>query len=192
MSGRAEMNGEGVVMISRPTFGRRQVVVGLGLTGAALVAGPPQASAGAPALPSPKGPVILTISGKITAYNTGNKAEFDMASLEAMPQAGFATKTPWTPLTTFTGVLFTTLMERIGCQGKMAVTYPLNDYVVEIPLKGMSDDGPLLATKMDGKYMPVAHYGPLFVMYNFAKHPEWLQNDMYARCIWQLQRIIIT
>ncbi len=56
----------------------------------------------------------------------------------------------------------------------------------------MSDDGPLLATRMNGQYMPVAHYGPLFVMFNFAKHHEWLQNSMYARCIWQLQRMVIT
>jgi hypothetical protein len=89
-------------------------------------------------------------------------------------------------------VLFSTLLQRLGAHGKTATAYALNDYVVEIPLQDMSADGPLLATKMNGQYMPVAHYGPLFVMYDFSKHREWLRNDMYGRCIWQLQSMVIT
>jgi hypothetical protein len=171
---------------------RRRVVAGLGAAGATLAMGHPLALAQDAAIPTPKGPVILTISGKITAHNVANKVAFDMATLESLPQGGFTTTNPWTPPTAFTGVLFTTLLQRIGAHGKTAISYALNDYAVEIPLQDMSDDGPLLATKMNGQYMPVAHYGPLFVMYNFSKHHEWLKNDMYARCIWQLQSMVIT
>lgn len=176
----------------RPDIGRRSVVAGLGAAGATLVTGLPIALADSATIPLPKGPVILTVSGKITGHNVGTKVEFDMPTLEALPQGGFTTSNPWTPQSAFTGVLFTTLLQRLGGHGKTAIAYALNDYVVEIPLQDMSDDGPLLATKMNGQYMPVAHYGPLFVMYNFSKHREWLKNDMYARCIWQLQSIVIT
>ncbi len=183
-------------MVVRERLGRRCVVAGIGAgigaAGAALAMGLPRALADEAPIPAPTGPVVLTVSGKITAHNVGNKVAFDMATLEQLPQAGFTTTNPWTPPTDFTGVLFTTLLKRLGGHGKTAIAYALNDYVVEIPLQDMSDDGPLLATRMNGKYMPVAHYGPLFVMYNFSKHHEWLKNDMYARCIWQLQSMVIS
>jgi hypothetical protein len=179
-------------MILRPNIGRRRVVAGLGAAGAALATRPSLAFAQEAAIPAPKGPVILTISGKITEHNVGDKLAFDMPTLESLPQTAFTTGNPWTPPTAFSGVLFTTLLERIGGHGKTAITYALNDYVVEIPLGDISADGPLLATRMNGKYMPVAHYGPLFVMYDFSKHREWQKQDMYARCIWQLQSMVIS
>ena len=180
-------------MVGVASFGRRQVIAGIGIAGAAMAVGRPSAFADSVApVPVPKGPIILTISGKITAHNMGSKVAFDMATLEAVAQDGFTTANPWTPRADFTGVLFTKLLQRVGGHGKTALAYALNDYVVEIPLGDMSEDGPLLATKMNGQYMPVAHYGPLFVMYNFSKHHEWLKNDMYARCIWQMQSMVIT
>ena len=166
-------------------------MTGMGVAGAALAMGQRHAFAQDETIPVPKGPVILTISGKITAHNVGNKVSFDMPTLESLPQSGFTTTNPWTPPSHFTGVLFTTLLQRIGADGKTAIAYALNDYAVEIPLQDMSADGPLLATRMNGQLMPVAHYGPLFVMYNFGSHHEWLKNDMYARCIWQLQSMVI-
>lgn len=178
-------------MVATAEFGRRRLIAGIGTAGAALAIGRPRAYAETAAVPAPKGPVILTLSGKITAHNMGNKVAFDMATLESVSQDGFTTTNPWTPRAEFTGVLFTKLLQRVGGHGKRAIAYALNDYVVEIPLDDMSDDGPLLATKMNGQYMPVAHYGPLFVMYNFAKHREWLKNDMYSRCIWQMQSMVI-
>jgi hypothetical protein len=179
-------------MVVRANIGRRRVVAGIGAAGAVMATGQPRAYAGTSAIPVPKGPVILTVSGKITAHNVGTKVAFDMATLESVSHDGFTTSNPWTPPTTFTGVLFSTLLQRLGAHGKTATAYALNDYVVEIPLQDMSADGPLLATKMNGQYMPVAHYGPLFVMYDFSKHREWLRNDMYGRCIWQLQSMVIT
>jgi hypothetical protein len=181
-------------MIARSTIiqiGRRSVIAGLGAAAATCMAGTCPSAARAAGIATPKGPVVLTISGKITARNSEGGVAFDMATLDALPQAGFTTGNPWGPTTEFTGVLFTTLLQRIGANGTKAIAYALNDYVVEIPFQPMSDDGPLLATRMNGQLMPVAHYGPLFVMYNFSKHHDWLQNSMYARCIWQLQRMVI-
>jgi hypothetical protein len=45
----------------------------------------------APALDAPSGTVVLTISGKVQ----GERAQFDMAMLEKLPQHSFTTKTPW-------------------------------------------------------------------------------------------------
>ena len=171
---------------------RRTVLLGLGATGAALAARGVRAAAAAAPLPPAKGDPVLTVSGKITAHNSGRSAVFDMPALEGLGLTGFTTTTPWTKKTDFQGVLLGDLLKRVGAYDETtAISYALNDYVAEIPLKGMSADGPLVATRMNGQYMPVKQFGPLFVIYDFDKHPEWLNNGMYARCIWQLQRMTI-
>lgn len=143
-------------------------------------------------LPLPKGDPILSISGKIGVHNVDDTATFDMQSLESLGLTSLTTTTPWTKKVTFEGVLFGTLMNRVGAYGKTALAYALNDYVVEIPLSGLTPDGPLLATRMNGSYMPIEKFGPLFVVYPFDTHPEWRNNAIYSRCIWQLQKLVIS
>ncbi len=171
---------------------RRTVLVGLGVGAAAFAARRAEADDAPAPLAPPKGDPVLTVSGKITVRNVGSKAVFDMPALEALGLTGFTTLTPWTKKTDFQGVLLETILKRVGAHDDTtAITYALNDYVVEIPLKDASPDGPLVATRMNGQFMPVKQFGPLFVVYNFDKHSEWLNNAMYARCIWQLQRMTI-
>lgn len=53
-------------------------------------------SARAQSLARPDGPVIVTVSGRISRTNGEGVAEFDRAILEAMPAATIETVTPWT------------------------------------------------------------------------------------------------
>jgi hypothetical protein len=178
--------------MDRTLIGRRIVLAGLGASTAAFASSRAEADATPAPFAPPKGDAILTVSGKITVHNLGSKAAFDMPALEALGLTGFTTKTPWTKTTEFQGVVLATVLKRLGVHNETtAITYALNGYVVEIPLKDFSPDGPLVATRMNGQYMPVKQFGPLFVVYDFDKHPEWLNNAMYARCIWQLQRMTI-
>jgi hypothetical protein len=142
-------------------------------------------------LPAPTGDPVFTVSGNIKVRNAGDSAAFDIKELDSLPQMGFTTKTPWTPEAKFEGVLLSTLLDRLGASGKTAVCYALNDYVIEMPLQNLTDDGPLLATRMNGATMPVQKFGPIFVVYRFDTHPEWRNNAIYARCIWQLQKMVI-
>lgn len=142
-------------------------------------------------LPLPTGDAVFTVGGKITLHNDGDLAKFDLKTLDSLPQTGFSTKTPWTPEAKFEGVLLSTLLNRLGAFGTTAVCYALNDYVIEMPLRNLTDDGPLLATRMNGATMPVQKFGPIFVIYRFDTHPEWRNNAIYARCIWQLQKMVI-
>jgi hypothetical protein len=84
---------------------------GLLLAGLALpLAARPAAAEG---LEAPKGPVILTVSGKIRIFNVGETAQFDRPMLEALGMTSFKTKTPWydNPVV-FEGVRMDKLMTR--------------------------------------------------------------------------------
>ena len=170
---------------------RRHVLLGLGGAAAGLASGAWKARAAEP-IPLPKGDPVLTVTGKISNPNSGSSAVFDMPTLESLGLTSFTTKTPWTNATLFTGVLLDTLMKRIGAHGTTMVAYALNDYSAELPISDFAAYGALLATRMNGKFMPISDKGPLFVVYPFDKNPDLARQTFYGRCVWQLERMTIT
>jgi hypothetical protein len=46
-------------------------------------------------LPKPTGPVLLTVTGRISQRNAGDAAEFDAAMLNALAASQIVTRTPW-------------------------------------------------------------------------------------------------
>ncbi|MCB8881254.1 molybdopterin-dependent oxidoreductase [Acidisoma cellulosilytica] len=165
---------------------RRSLLLGTVAASASAIV-PAFADDAAPALGLPKGDPILTVSGKITRHNQGNTAVFDMASIEALGLESFTTLTPWTKRVEFQGVFLERFLQYLGASGTKLVCTALNDYACEIPLDMIAQDKPLMATKINGQYMPIDHFGPLFVIFDFDRHPEWQSNLIYNRCPWQLQ-----
>jgi len=143
-------------------------------------------------LPTPAEAVILTVSGKISVFNDGDRARFDRPMLEALGTTSFRTQTPWyeQPVT-FEGVLMTRLMQAVGASGTVLQAYALNDYVSEIPIEDFARYGTLLALKRDGAYMPVRDKGPLFIVYPYDTDPELRSQRFYGRSAWQVARLVV-
>lgn len=160
-----------------------------GLLGAALL---PQVATADATLAAPTGKVILTISGKIGAYNAGETARFDREMLEAMDWGTFTTMTPWydAPVT-FSGVHMAKLMQTVKANGEMVVAAALNDYETRIPMSDFNQFNVLLALKRNGEYMPVREKGPLFIVYPYDSSPELKSQKYYGRSAWQLARMIV-
>ncbi len=143
-------------------------------------------------LEAPGGPVVLTLSGRLRLTNAGERAQFDMAMLERLPQVSFITRTPWyTQPRKFTGPLLRDVLAAAGAQGTMLKTQALNDYRVDIPFEDAQRFDLILARLLDDKPMPVRDKGPLFIVYPFDNRPE-LRNALYfSRSAWQLKSIDI-
>jgi hypothetical protein len=65
----------------------------------------------------------------------------------------------------------------------------LNDYVIEMPLSDVKDDGPLLAYLMDGKTMSLRDKGPIWMVFPYDQNPDYRTEETYSRSIWQLLQI---
>ncbi|MDT7836810.1 hypothetical protein [Aquabacterium sp. OR-4] len=143
------------------------------------------------ALPSPTGPVLLTVSGRLR--QAGAAASFDMAMLERLPQAHIHTHTPWyAQARRFSGPLLREVIAAAGGQllpGGTLRARALNDYAVEIPANDALRYDIVLARLMDDKPMPVRDKGPLFIVYPFDGHRELRNAVYYSRCAWQLKSI---
>ncbi len=151
-------------------------------------------AAGQPAwaLESPKGRVVLTISGSALKANQDGRVAFDMDMLAALPQHSFTVQTPWYPQPRkFTGPLLRDVLALAGARGSSIQASALNDYHVSIPMEDVLRHEVLLARLMDDQPMPVRDKGPLFIIYPFDADQRLRSSIYYSRCAWQLKALEI-
>ena len=102
----------------------------------------------------------------------------------------FRTTTNWTEgEREFSGVLLSDLLEVLDIRGRSLKAIALNDYTVEIPVSDARPGGPIVAYALDGKPMSVRDKGPLWIVYPYDSSVEYRSETIYARSIWQLDRI---
>ena len=91
----------------------------------------------APALDTPKGDVILTVtSKKLDHPNVSGTAQFDMLMLEALAGRKGQMETPWTEgAVTFSGPLHRSVIEAAGAHGSNIKVIALNDYAADLPIE---------------------------------------------------------
>lgn len=140
-------------------------------------------------LPLPKGPVVLTVSGKIERTNSNGAALFDMEMLEALGKASFASRWELSDAPQlFEGIPLRAVLERVGAKGKNLRASALNDYVAVIPVEDLKFN-PILATRVDGRVLTIRDKGPLWISYPRDAH-RVLQGAKYDyRWVWQLNKL---
>jgi hypothetical protein len=131
---------------------------------------------------APKGEVVLTVTGAIGAHNKGRRLELDLASLERMRQVRLEAAEPFLKRrVTFEGVLLSDLLNVAGVSegaSKVSLT-ALDDYKVDFTLADVRSSQMLLATKADGKHMPVDRSGPIRIVFpdssSLGRNPDlWI------------------
>ncbi|MBZ6065822.1 molybdopterin-binding protein [Aeromonas schubertii] len=142
------------------------------------------------ALDAPAGKPLLTIEGKITQTNMGDKALLDASMLDALPSADIVTQTPWyDKARAFNGPTLKSLLALVGAKGTSLKITALNDYSVVIPIEDADLYGVILARTIDGKPLKIRDKGPLFMMYPYDQVPKLRSKLYYDRAIWQIARI---
>ena len=131
---------------------------------------------------APRGEVVLTVSGDIGTVNKGKQLEFDLASLERMRRVRLEAAEPFLKRrVTFEGVLLSDLLTVAGVPdsaGKVSLT-ALDDYKVDFKVADVRSSQMLLATKADGRHMPVDRSGPIRVVFpdssSLGRNPDlWI------------------
>ena len=162
---------------------RRQLMLGVAAMLAAY-------SGNARSLGRPSGPVVLSVTGRVRMPNVGERADFDMPMLEALPQTSFATRTPWfAQPRRFTGPLLRDVLSAAGAQGTKLRLVALNDYRVDMPYEDSQRHDVIVARLLDSQPMGVRDKGPLFVIYPFDSQPDLKSAIYYSRSAWQLRSI---
>jgi len=143
-------------------------------------------------LPPPTGRPILEVSGAIGRTNAPGKAVFDLASIEALGLRELTTRTPWTEgEQRFSGIDPRALLAAVEARGKELEATALDGYRVVVPIADLERFPMLLATRRDGRPMPVRERGPLWLVYPWSTHPETAEQPYRGRAIWQLRTIVV-
>lgn len=143
-------------------------------------------------LPSPVGEVVLRISGDLGVQNAPGEAVFDLAMLRALGEVTIRTTTLWTDgVQVFEGVPLRAVLDRVGAKGGVIEAQALNDYQVDIPVTDAQSDRPILAYAQNGVPLTVRDMGPLWMIYPYDADIAYQSETIYARSIWQLQRLIL-
>ena len=144
------------------------------------------------ALDAAAGKVVLSVTGRVATPNAGDRADFDMAQLSALPQHSFTTHTPWfKEPTKFTGPLLRDVLAAAGATGTTLTAVALNDYKVSIPFEDAMRQRMLLARLLNDKPMSVREKGPLFIVYPFDESSELRSERYYNRSAWQLRTLLV-
>lgn len=141
-------------------------------------------------LPTPQGPVVLTISGKINNHNNGDTAEFDIAMLEQLGTTTFTTNTPWIDEPAeFTGVRINALLAYVGAEGSDFRATALDKYWFDLKNTDFDAIPVIIAYKKNGKLLRVRDLGPLWIMFPFDDFPKSHNETNINACVWQLLKI---
>jgi hypothetical protein len=130
----------------------------------------------------PEGEVVLTVTGDIGEVNKGKKLELDLASLEKMRRVRLEAAEPFLKRRVmFEGVLLSDLLAVAGVPDSASTVSltALDDYKVDFKVADVRSSQMLLATKADGKHMPVDRSGPIRIVFpdssSLGRNPDlWI------------------
>jgi len=144
--------------------------------------------AAAETLSTPKGQVLLTVSGNITTTNDADTAVLDLEMLQTLETRKIETTTIWTEGTqVFEGVRLKTLVDALGLEGNTLRATAINDYAVDIPFADATQDGPIVAYLLNGKEMSVRDKGPLWIVYPYDENADFRTEVIYWPLVAQIK-----
>lgn len=139
-------------------------------------------------------PPSLEISGNLSRYTVATKKSYKMSEAEflSLPQSTIRTGTNWTPVSSFTGVKITDVLDAVGAKGETVEFRTLDDYVVRLPIAELHKYGVILARFIDGKPLEPNKWGPYFVIYPKDDYPKELNRPTTeAKFVWQVTHLIV-
>jgi hypothetical protein len=65
-------------------------------------------------------------------------------------------------------------MEAVGAAGTEVGAFALNEYQQTIPISDFASYDVLLAFRMNGRPMRLRDKGPIWIVYPWSDHPDWM------------------
>jgi hypothetical protein len=134
------------------------------------------------------------LDGKISQTNSGATLQFDMPTLESIGVVQYHVDDPFAKKDIlYAGVLLSQLLKVAGASpdATTLTLRALDDYSTDMSIADANKWPVLLATRADGKYMPVDQSGPLISVFPFNDFPEIDHLTYDAQWLWSLSSITV-
>ncbi len=152
-------------------------------------------------LPSPSGPVVLTIAGQIGVANRGPTdaeldpiliyheigfaaaAEFDRAMLESLGTHEIELSyEKWSEVYRVSGPRLVDILSAVGAQGRAITATAVDGYAVEVSAEELTAREWIVALERNGRPLDIGGLGPLWIVY--AVPGNTVSHDDVARWPW--------
>lgn len=153
-------------------------VLAIALAGCGAGAGAPSANrpavlaTNAPSVPKLNVPApakpILTLLGGISVNNGPAKLDLDLSALATLPQKTISVYEPFLKARrSYSGVLMSDLLAAsgVGASAKKVHLVALDDYAVDLDVSVLNAGDVLLASREEGKEIPIAEGGPIRIIF---------------------------
>ncbi|MBT6545732.1 MAG: molybdopterin-dependent oxidoreductase [Rhodobacteraceae bacterium] len=135
--------------------------------------------------------VVLTVEHEDKQTHLTVLSKFTLADLMLLPATKFTTSTIWTAEDqTFTGVELSELIKHLEIKGNVLHAIALDEYYFDLPMTDAVPGGAIVAYLNNGKRMTVREKGPLWIVYPYDKNEKFQTEEIYARSVWSLWKII--
>ena len=145
-------------------------------------------------VPAPSGDVVLTMDGKISQTNSKSSLQFDVKTLESLGVVQYKVEDPFAKKSVlYAGVLLSRLLEVAGAapDATTLTLRALDDYSTDMKISDANKWPVLIATRADGKYMPLDKNGPLLSVFPFDDFPEIDHLTYDNQWLWALAGITV-
>lgn len=136
--------------------------------------------------------IILKVTGKIKIKNNKNDYFFTKKDFLSLSQKTINTETFWTPKYNFSGPEITTILNRVGAQGKTLKACAINGYCYSIEISNIEKYKPILAIKQNNDFLKPYEFGPLFIVYPLSTYKKELSAPTErSKFVWQVNSLEI-
>ena len=124
---------------------------------------------------------------------SGSKIELNSLFLKDYTPYALKMDTPWFANNSiFEGYHFKEILKSFNIsESKTLTVIAYNDYSVDIPVKDVYEYDMILANRHNGVKMTLRAKGPFILLYPFNIRKELTTAAYYAKCPWQIKKIVI-
>ena len=129
-------------------------------------------------------------AGELEVRAGGVATVYSEAELEALGMSSLVTTTSWTDgPQSFDGVLLSRIAEVHGVKNGMMKVTAINGYEAELEVSELLAYPVLLATRQNGKRMPLREKGPFWIVYPRDEFPEFNDERHNYKWVWQVRSL---
>ena len=135
-------------------------------------------------------PTLSAAADGLTVTNGDTVIELQSEDIAALQKTSFETSNIWTEGTViFTGPSLKSVIELANITDGFVTLTAINDYIIQIAVKSITENAPIIANSMNGRPFDRREKGPYWVVFPYDSDPKYQQEEIYANSIWQLVAI---
>jgi len=127
---------------------------------------------------------------KLTSENGDVLAIYNQPMISELGLREIRTTTPWTDgVVKFEGTALRSILADAGVADRNVTALSMDDYAASMSADLINEHDPIVATRMNGKFLQAGNKGPFWIMFDFDAMPAEDAAEMHSYSVWHLNEL---